>query len=118
MSMPVRGARGCYREEMGPMRPSSAWKRGNASVQPSGSEASRYQREDPERCLERPATKRTCETRSLSRDPSSGRIFSDPRGERVDHARGTVDGLGRQEEGTDSVGRLSYFFRERDATSS
>ena len=70
LSMPVRGARRRYREEMGPLLSSSTWKRGNAAVQSAGSEASRHKREDPERCVERPTTKRTCETRSLPGDSS------------------------------------------------
>src|SRR2546422_8764389 len=118
MSMPVRGTCRCYREEMGPVCLGTTWKRGNAAVQPSGSEASRHKREDPERCFERPTTKRTCQTCSLSGNPSPRRIFPDPRGKRVDHACGTIDGLGRQEDWTNSVRRIDYFLRERDATSS
>src|SRR5881628_2239177 len=67
---------------------------GNVAVQSSGSEASRDKREDSERCFERLATKRACQTCSLSGNPSPRRIFLDPRGKRVDHACGTVDGLG------------------------
>src|SRR5260370_1472756 len=102
---------------MGPVRPSPAWKRGNTTLQPVGLQAPRHKREDPERCLERPSTKRTCETRSLSGNPSSGRIFPYPRGERVDNASGTVADLGRQEDGTDAIGSLGYFLRERDSKS-
>src|SRR6266704_4767704 len=103
---------------MGTVCLGSTWKRGNAAVQPSGSEASRHKREDPERCAQRSATKRTCETCSLSGNSSPSRVFSDPRGERIDDACGTLDGLGVYEDWTDSAGRIGYFLRERDATSS